>query len=436
MILRDYQEDAIHRVRAAVAAGKRRVCLVMPTGAGKTHTGAAICALAAVKGVRSLWLAHRSELIDQAVESLGAHGIRAGAISAGARSAPNPHAMTQVASIQTLLARKLRPDAGIIIVDEAHHAPSAGFSGLLEAYPNATIVGLTATPERGDGLGLGETFNALVVGVRVKHLVETGALVHAEIERPDFQLRSGEIASRPVDAYLQHAAGLKAISFTNCVKAAVDHTADFEAAGIRSAYITGEMPAPKRAEILAAFRRGDIRVLNNVYVLTEGFDVPDTACCILARSCGTTGLYLQMVGRVLRPAPGKTRAVILDLHGSSWAHGHPEDNYEFSLDGEGVRSGNGVIREVVFCKVCKAPMQPDALACEECGTVREGIKAPTVVNVPLVKYAAKRAETPEAKAETLRRWARDMRSPGQLYHKFKSVYGHPPSWSACVEAMK
>lgn len=435
--LRDYQLEAIKRTRAAFAAGKRRVVVVGPTGFGKTAVGAAMAAMAFEKGQRSLWLAHRAELVEQAVGAIERTGMRVGTISASARTAPDPSAPMQCATIQTLLARNLTPDAPLIFLDEAHHYPAEVFGAFVARYPRSYVVGFTATPERGDGKGLGgELFDGIVIGARLKQLVAEGYLVHAEIIGPKRKLKGGQICARPVDAYQQYAAGRKAISFTNNVAAAIAHTAEFEAAGIRAGYVTGEMNAKTRVATLDAFRAGDIAVLCNVHVLTEGFDVPATDCCILASGCGTTGNYLQKVGRVLRPAPGKKDALVLDLNGNSHVHGHPEDEYVFSLEGAGIRSSKS--DAVGYCQVCGAPLLEVSTACPECGIERESTQPPKVVNSPMEKFAGMRAKSEGEKAEVLARWledgARKGHKSGAALHKFKAVFGYWPPAAFVIRA--
>jgi superfamily II DNA or RNA helicase len=437
--LRDYQTAAIEDVRTELRAGHRRVCLVMPTGSGKTYTAASLVAGAINKGKRVLWLAHRTELVDQAIASLETVGVKCGAVAASSGHPSRGFAPCQVASIQTLIARKHYPEADVIVSDECHHMVAKEFRAVLDQYKTQPIIGLTATPERGDGRGLGEVFDAIVVGTTVSHLVSTGSLVHAELIAPSLELRSGEIAMHPVAAYQQYAAGRQTIVFTNCVKAAIDQCAAFDAAGIKACYVTGAMSAQSRAVALNGFKSGKYQVLCNVMVLTEGFDAPTTSACILARGVGTTGLYLQMVGRVLRPAPGKTDAVIIDLHGASRNHGHPEDAYTYSLDGQGVRSGADPIeREFSSCKVCGCPLGDEDIACSDCGVVRDTIKPPRVVESPMVKFARKRAEGPEERWATLQRWGREARAkgykPGWILGRAKAVYGTAPSWSEVQRA--
>lgn len=329
--------------------------------------------------------------------------------------------------MQTLIARKIRPPADVIVFDEAHHAVAETFAALVKDYPAALLLGPTATPERSDGRGLGEMFTRIVVGVRVRQLIDAGHLVPADVIAPAAKLRVGQIAQRPVDAYRQHADGRRAICFSPTVALAHEHSEEFRTAGRRSAVVSGETPWAERRAAFQALRDGTLDVLCNVYVATEGFDVPAIDCVILARGFGAAGTYLQCVGRALRPHAGKRDAIVLDLTGTSHVHGHPHDDRIYSLTGRGITKGEDQVNQS-YCRVCGAPIIPGA-ACEECGTApRENTLS--VTGERLVKYAAKRAEPIEARIATLRRWIADGEAkgwkPGAALHKYRAVYGTFP----------
>ena len=435
--LRPYQLQAIDSIRAAASRSSAILC-VSPTGSGKTTIASEIARLTVARGRRVLWLAHRSELVDQAFDRLRAFGLEVGVIAAGSSKPPQPFAPVQVASIQTLLARGLRPAADTLIWDEAHHAPSDLWSGLATDYASQLLIGFTATPERSDGRGLGAVYTRIVPVASVRELVDLGHLVPCDIQRPGSRLRAGQIAQRPVDAWAAAARGRPTIVFSPSVVAAEAHAAEFVAAGIPAAVITAD--TPNRGAILDRFRAGQIRVLVNVYVLTEGFDAPETSCVILARGCGTVGTYLQMVGRGLRPASGKADCLLIDLHGVSHDLGHPEDDRLYSLDGRGIRRQQDEL-EVdggSSCRVCGAPIEAGE-ACAECGTEPRRMEAPRVTGDPLVKYAAKRAEPEEVRARTLARWIATGRERGYKQGwargRYRHVYGHWPPFAVERAAM-
>lgn len=436
MTLRDYQLRAIEGVREHIRAGRRRPCLVMPTGAGKTRTAAEIVRRTVAGGRSVLWLAHRAELVDQAAETLHAQGLLVGAVSASAQTPPNPFAPVQVSTIQTLLSRKVRPTADVLIADECHHFVADSFGAVVRDYPNAHVIGLTATPERSDGRGLGEIFDSIFVGTTIRHLTERGTLVPCEIMRPQRYLASGELAQSPVDAYVQHAGNRKAIVFARSIELAESYAADFCNRGIACRTVSAETPWPERSSALEAFRLGSVRVLTNVFALTEGFDVPDMSCVILARGFGTPGPYLQAVGRALRSAPGKTDALVLDLRGVSHELGRHDDERIFSLDGKGIRSADSML----YCQVCGAARETGE-PCTVCGwrpAANEAV-GDTVVNEKLERYAEIRRDDDAARIRRLAKWASAARAAGYKLGwakgKFKAVYGCWPTRDVEAAAM-
>jgi superfamily II DNA or RNA helicase len=416
MKLRPYQERAVERTRAAFADGARSVLLVAPTGAGKTVVFSHIVAshLAGDQARRALVVVHRRELVDQAERKLAEVGAGLGRVC--------------VETVQSLLSSPHVPMASLLVFDEAHHYVSDEWTKLGERYPDALKIGLTATPERGDGKGLGGMFDRMVVVAQPTELVELGALVPCDVVAPAARLGPGEIAQRPVDAYTEHGGGAAAIVFSPTVAVAKEHAAQFVASGITADVVTGSMAGGARDAVIGRFRRGELRVLVNCMVLTEGFDVPHATVCVLARGASTAGAFIQMAGRVLRPAPGKTRALLLDLVGATHVHGRPDDARDYQLHGKGIRRAGDDGFEASFCLVCGAPWTPPQ--CEECGRVNEQ-REQVVTGEKLVKYAAKRAEKADKRAMTLLKWtvtgvAKGYK-PGWATSKYRAVYGEWPS---------
>ena len=328
MQLRDYQSRCIESARAAFRR-ERSVCIVAPTGAGKTVLGLEVVrrTLAARGSSRALWIAHRNELIQQARER------------AEAFLGPLADRMS-VATVQGLAASGERPRADLVVLDEAHHyAPGAAqWHDVIDHYSAAWRLGLTATPQRGDGSPLGDVFGELVVAAQYSELVESGHLVSCDVLRPDRQLKSTELASDPVAMWQEHAAGRSGFLFGGRVDECQEFSRRLTAAGIPAETIHGNTPTEERDLFLHEFRSGHLKVLCSVYVLTEGVDVPAAEVCMLARGCQHAGTYLQMVGRVLRPSPGKAGALLVDLTGVSWSHGFPTDDRVYALEGRAIRT--------------------------------------------------------------------------------------------------
>ncbi len=439
--LRDYQTRLINRARAQMARGKKRVLCVMPTGAGKTVTAAAMVESAIAKGRRVGWLAHRSELVEQAATTLERFGLDVGVVSAKSRRSPAPLAPVQVCSIQTLLARQSdRPKLDMLVWDEAHHANDSAeeWTGLLASYPGVRIVGLTATPECGNGAGLGGSFDAIVVGPTVRELMalweqdHTQGLVPCRWVGPDRMLEPGQIAQDPVVGYREYGRGERgewrqAILFAKSVEEAHRYAAAFNAAGVRAECVTGMTGNADREASLELFRRGVVRVLTNVYVLTEGTDLPMAEVIMLARGAGSASIYLQMVGRGLRPSPGKTSCLLWDGRGVAHLHGYPDDERAYSLEGRGIT----LVREAA-CAVCRKPLG-DGYPCSRCGyepeaATSEGTGETEVVGVPM--SPARRwgsAADEQQRTRTLLKWAREVvargQKPGVLRYKWRGVFG-------------
>jgi DNA repair protein RadD len=431
-VLRDYQLRAIGETLAHIQQGKRAPLIVSPTGSGKTVLGAAIVARHIAKGGKGVvWVAHRSELVEQAYDTISSFGVTCGAIGETVNRPARAFARVQVAMIQTLVARGLRPEASLFVYDEAHHAPADGGVKVLNDYAHAYRAGLTATPERADGKALDEVFDCIVEAVSIKDLTARGVLVPCEVIAPNRHLGVSKIAQAPVEAWLEHGRGRPTILFAPNMDAAKEYVESFVTAGISCELVTGEMDSGKRAATINKFKDGKLQVLACLNVLTEGFDHPPTSCAIIARACGSAGLFLQIVGRILRCSPGKKDAVLIDLPGVTHLHGKPDEDRIYSLDGKGIQRASDV-SGVRLCAVCSSPMEPGT-GCPQCAYEGPGVKVPSVTGDTLEKFAGKRRESDDERATTLARWLlagqEKKHKPGAALHRFSAVYGGwpPPS---------
>ncbi len=380
---RAYQSRALDEVRAAFARKRRAVLLVAPTGAGKTTIAGLIAQGAVAKGRRVVMLAHRRELIAQAVGRFRSFGLDVG------WNGINVGAPVQVTSPQVILARRQMPEADLCIPDEAHHYVSEEWGQIFQGYraAGARIVGLTATPERGDGLGLGgaDGFDELVVVAQIHELTELGFLVPCDIIDPTAEVN--KLACEPWEAYVKHSPGRSAVVFAPHVKAAEDFAADFRRHGVDAGVVEGKMSDEDRDDVLARFASGALKVIVNVMVLTEGWDCPIADVCILARRVGSPSLFLQMVGRVLRPSAGKTRALLIDLAGNVELHGEPDEARLWSLDGAAcsrMATDPNVVRK---CRACRneIPAGLGLTACPTCGLALPVQRTPRGEDVELRK---------------------------------------------------
>lgn len=387
--LRDYQIESVEDIRAGFQSGLRRLLLVSPTGSGKTILFSYISAGVAQKKKRVVLLAHRDELLTQISAALRGWGVGHGVMRGGSRGIP--HNQVVVASVFTL-ARRLDhfPPPDLIVVDEAHHCvDKTSWGKVIAHFPNAKVLGVTATPCRYDGTGLGERFDRLIIGPSVSDLTAKGHLAPAEVYAPPQQLdmsgvrkRGGDYASdqlsrvvdRPVITgnavahYTKFARFRPAIAFCCSIEHA-NHVAErFRLAGYKSMSIDGKMSLEDRAQAIARLASGEIHVLTSCDVISEGLDVPRVECGIFLRPTQSTGLWLQQAGRVLRPAPGKKAAILLDHAGNSLRHGLPDDAREWSLNGLAPTGGGGGEDQVRNCPKCMAVHRP-APKCPRCGHV-------------------------------------------------------------------
>jgi DNA repair protein RadD len=440
--LRPYQERALLGVSAAWREGHRSVLLVSPTGSGKTRTAVEAALRAVARGRRVLWLAHRRELVGQASQRVALEGIPTHGLILSDAERGDPHAPVQVASVDTLRARGVNPPADLVIWDEAHHCKAATWLDLKSSYPAAHHLGLTATPMRGDKKPLGDIFDALVEAATVAELTAEGYLVPCDVDAPARKLKPAEVARHPIDAWEEHARGKKAVLYTRGVAEAHEYAEEARRRGYTAAAIDGTTPTWDREQALRAFAQGRCQLVSNAMVLTEGWDCPDAEVCIVARSVGHRGLWLQMVGRVLRPSPGKSRALVLDLNGNVWQHGLPADKRTFSLTGEAIR--NVEDGKLLPCRGCGAVVR--RYPCERCGydpsPEKEGVSPEraeiAITGDELRRYGEPLGEKGEkdAVSELITAALARGYKPGWICHAFKDRYGYELSKQRYVAARR
>ena len=387
--LRPYQLEAVQRVRLAFMEGHRAVLFVLPTGGGKTVVFSHIAQQAAARGNRIAVLVHRAELLEQASRSLAALGVEHGLIAAG--RSMNLRAPVQVASVATLARRLglLKPEHfQLLIVDEAHHSNAGTWSKVIGHFHSAHLLGVTATPVRSDGRGLGEFYSELVLGPTPAWLSDNGYLAPARVYAPpigfsaqglrrrmgDFDLRQAagalggsRILGDAVSHYQRHLTGRTAIGFCCSIAHAQAVAEAFSERGINAASIDGTQDAATRRQLLEQLGAGELKVLTSCSLIGEGVDVPSVGGCLLLRPTQSLALHLQMIGRCLRPQPGK-EAVILDHVGNIERLGHHLDVQEWSLDGIKKREQTRA-PSVKTCPQCFCAMASTLSLCPECGHV-------------------------------------------------------------------
>lgn len=395
VLLRDYQEKAVIDIRAAYAKGFMAPLLVLSTGAGKTVIFCDITERVIKNKKRVYTLVHRQELLRQTSEHLTKLGVDHGLIAPG-------HCMTgdavQIASVQTLVRRLDRlPEPDLIISDECHHANAGTWRKVFDYWPKARILGVTATPCRLDGTGLGKQaggyFDCMIEGPSIRDLIDRGhlapPLVYAppsgvdltgvKIQAGDYQQKEvshrvdkPKITGCAIDHYKRLCPGVPAIVFCSSVEHAEHVAAQFNDAGIVAAHLSGDLQDTVRKHRIQALANGQIQALTSCDIISEGTDIPVVGAAILLRPTQSVGLFLQQVGRALRPYEGKRYAIILDHVGNCLRHGLPDDIRDWSLEGSKKKKRAGEsIAPVRQCARCYAVFSPSAQVCPQCGFERQ-----------------------------------------------------------------
>lgn len=412
MNLRPYQQEAVNNLRAAFRSAFKAPVLQLPTGGGKTIIFCHIAQSAAAKGNNVLILVHRRELIIQTSKALARLDLAHGVIAPGYKKS---NASIQVASVQTLVRRLATIDfyPSLIIIDEAHHAVASTWDKILLHYNKAKLLGVTATPERLDGKGLGEHFDLLVKGPTVKFLIENSFLSNLKvytlpfalsrslikIKNKDFDpeesaqsLEDAGINGDAITEYTSRCPNKPAIVFCCNIRHAEQMADRFIKAGYKAAALVSKGVGPlERAQMIEDLGNGNLDVITSIDIISEGTDIPIVTAAILLRPTESLTIYLQQVGRVLRPAPDKDFAFIIDCVGNVQRHGMPQQDREWSLEGTLKKDKSP---SVFICQSCYAAFERESpkwpVICPYCGHEHwpeekpEG-KPGVVLNVDLVE---------------------------------------------------
>jgi superfamily II DNA or RNA helicase len=346
-------------------------------------------ARASERGMSSFFIVHQNELLSQTAKALWKQKLEHGMIASGKRVSKLP---AQVASVQTLVRRTDRYDPpALIIIDEAHRAAASTYLRILEAYPNALVIGLTATPQRTDGKGLGDIFQHIVQGPSIRQLIDAGYLCDYEILAPPSQVDTSNIKTQlgdynkaqlqaevdkptitgdAVSHYIKHATGKRCVVMCVSLKHA-DHVAEqYRNNGVAAEVIDGRKTDPEREAILKRFETGQTKLLCNVQLMIEGVDIPAIQVVQWLRPTQSLIVWMQGNGRGLRPAQGKDRLLILDHVGNWTRHGLPDEDREWSLESTKRKKRKTDEEPDVLiqqCKECFHVLKPGVDACPRCG---------------------------------------------------------------------
>lgn len=391
--LRDYQQTLLNDVAYNYSQGARNVLAVLPTGGGKT-----VCFCHRIALHRfAVAVAHRAELVTQMSVTLAREGIRhrvigpaplvractAGHLDEIGRNYVDQYANHAVASVQTLIAHDPADPwlqrVELWVMDEAHHVCKENqWGAATRLFPNALGMGVTATPLRADGKGLGRhadgLFDAMVVGPSMRTLINRGFLTEyriigcqSHIDLSNVNVTGGgDYSPKPLAAarakstitgdvvreYLRYGAGKLGVTFDVSIESATETAEAFRAAGVPAEVVTGKTPDALRRQILGRFKRREILQLVNVDLFGEGFDLPSIEVCSFARPTMSYGLFVQQFGRALRKMDGKDRAIILDHVGNVHKHGLPDAPREWSLDRRERRSSTSTAVDAIPVRTC------------------------------------------------------------------------------------
>lgn len=389
MKLRPYQVDLVDRTRESLRIN-HKVLMQAPTGAGKTAITVYMMQRASEQGKRSMFLVHQNELLDQTSRALWKQKLQHGMIASGKTHSKMP---AQVASVQTLVRRTDQyPEPDLIIIDECHRSAASTYQRILDAYPNALVIGLTATPQRTDGKGLNDTYNAMVQGPTIRQLIDAGYLCDYEIFAPptaldltDVKTKMGDfdrkqleqevdkptITGDAVATYKKHANGKRAAVMCVSIRHA-EHVRDsYLAAGIPAEMIEGKMTNKERAAVISRLEQGKTLIVTAVNLLIEGLDVPNIEVIQWLRPTQSLIVFMQGNGRGFRVADGKDKLIILDQVGNWQRHGLPDDDRAWTLEGrkKGKRKKDDDDADVNIqqCKHCFHIFRVGVSVCPSCG---------------------------------------------------------------------
>ncbi|ANK60051.1 DEAD/DEAH box helicase [Loigolactobacillus backii] len=399
-ILHDYQLETIQKITESIHNGHHSIIVQQPPRTGKTVIMAEIARRATAKGNRILFIVHRKELVDQARETFIDQGVNIN--------------LAQIGMVQTItrhVADLKQPS--IIFIDEAHHSLAKSYQRILTAFPKAIKLLFTATPWRMSGEGFETVADKLMVGKSIDWLIKQGYLAPIDYYAPkqidtsklklkstgEFTDKSIEQAIKPkiygnaVKTYLKLAKCKQAIAYTYNVESAKKLAKAFCEAGVKAKAVSGKTPKNKRDQIIKAYRNGEIDIVTNAELFTEGLDLPNVDCVIMLRPTKSLSLFLQFSMRAMNPRKGKT-AIIIDHVGNVERFGLPTAERQWSLTGSDKKTrqkqAGAMIKGVTVCENCFATFYRTGDTCPFCGaSLTEEMQLDVDEKAELVKIAAK-----------------------------------------------
>lgn len=399
MILRPYQSKLLDECRAAYREGYKAPCIVSPCGSGKSVIMAEMARSATMKGNRVLFLVHRQELCQQIFATFVKWGV--------------DMQLCKIMMVQTAgrrLEKLSKPN--LIITDENHHSKAGSYRKIYDYWPDVPRVGVTATPIRLNGSGLGDVNDKLIIGPSVKELIAWGNLspfkyyAPAVVDTSKLQIKRGEFIQADIEEifndkaiygdviehYNKLSAGKQAICYCATITQSKKMAFEFSKAGIPARHLDGDTPKAVRARLVEDFRQGAVRILCNVDLISEGFDVPDCHTAILLRPTQSLALYIQQSMRCMRYQPNKT-AVIIDHVGNVSRFGPPDMDRVWCLEAKKKRKKTTAEEgfNIKQCPNCFYVYDKAKTACPNCGyqVQREERELEVIQNAQLVEVESK-----------------------------------------------
>lgn len=390
-ILKPDQQEVVDKVIAELRKGRKRILIVAPTGAGKTVIATDLSKRCIAKNNSLIFNCHRRELLDQTYKTFVKNGIFPAFIQGGSR--PDVTNKAQVASVNTLVRRLDQyPIPDVVFWDECHHVAAGQWKQIFDYYKDAVHIGMSATPERLDGKTLGEFFEVMILAPTVSELIALGRLspyeyfapsvldlsklVKGRSEYTEASLEALDPTNKIVGDNIEHykalAFGKRNVVFARNIIHSKEIVRRYNEAGIPARHLDGNTPTGERKESIKLFESGDVPVLSNVDLFSEGFDLPAIEVVSLLAKTMSLTKYLQSCGRGLRLCPeiGKTKAIILDHVSNYLEHGMPDDDREWVLNAEDKpkkkRNREDDAIRLPRCPQCKFVHRP-ALICPHCG---------------------------------------------------------------------
>lgn len=433
--LRDYQEELVNGIKQSMIAGNHSIIVQSPPRSGKTVVMAHIARGATDKGNKVLFFSHRKEINEQVYKTFENNEVNMDLVTIG--------------GVQSLV-RKLDKldEPTIILIDEAHHSKASSYKKIIDHFPNAYKLLFTGTPVRLDGSGFDDIAEDIILGKSVKWLQEHGRIAPFKYYAPlmidvaSLKKRAGEFTKQSVDEtmktviygdvikyYEKLAKGKQAIVYTHSVEASENVSKAFNDAGYNSAAVSGKTPREAREAAMWAFRNGDLKIMVNCELFTEGIDLPNVDVCIMLRPTQSLSLYLQFAMRALNPREGKT-AIIIDHVGNVEHFGLPNQDREWSLQGVVKKKQTAKIGEptVRTCERCFATFWSKERICPECGFENK----PTAKELEIMREA-ELAEINEQKQQKIKKRVQTYVSPDMCrsmdeLKEYRDQHGYKNGW--------